>query len=306
MKDLKFGWVRDYPDFRDLTVETDKVPAKLEALGQPSVRSMLVKAGALPSNSKPAAPVKLPATKSLRQWCSPIEDQEDIGSCTAHAAVGMLEYFERKSFGKHTNASRLFVYKTTRNLMKVTGDTGAYLRSVMGALTLFGAPPESYYPYDTSKFDEEPSAFLYSYAQNYQALSYYRLDPPGTSNAALLTQIKTNLNSGLPAMFGFTVYDSYDQSNSNGGSFPFPTRQESILGGHAVLAIGYDDSFKVRNKLTGGVETVGAIEIRNSWGTSWGSAGYGWLPYDYVTKGLTSDWWSLIKSEWVDTNQFAP
>lgn len=306
MADLKFGWVRDYPDFRDLTVNTDKVPAKLEAMGQPSVRAMLVKAGAVPAGTNAAAPVKLPAAKSLRQWCSPIEDQEDIGSCTAHAAVGMLEYFERKSFGKHTNASRLFVYKTTRNLMKVTGDTGAYLRSVMGALTLFGAPPESYYPYDTSKFDEEPSAFLYSYAQNYQALSYYRLDPPGTSNAALLTQIKTNLNSGLPAMFGFTVYDSYDQTETNGGAFPFPTRQESIVGGHAVLAIGYDDSFKVRNKLTGGVETVGAIEIRNSWGTSWGSAGYGWLPYDYVTKGLTSDWWSLIKSEWVDTNQFAP
>lgn len=303
MENRKFGWVRDFPDFRDITVDTDKVPAKLEAMGQPSVKTMLAKAGASRGTSTSAP--KLPTTKSLMQWCSPIEDQGNLGSCTAHAAAGMLEYFERKSFGKHIDASRLFIYKTTRNLMKVEGDTGAYIRSVMGALTLFGAPPESYYPYDVSKFDEEPSAFLYAYAQNYQALTYYRLDPPGTTNAALLTQIKTSLNSNLPAMFGFSVFDSYDQADRNGGCLPFPTSRESLLGGHAVLAVGYDDTKKIRNSSVGGIETTGAILIRNSWGTSWGDGGYGWLPYNYVTRGLTSDWWSMIKSEWVDSDLFA-
>lgn len=302
--DRKFGWVRDYPDFRDLTVDTDKAPAKLADQGQPSVLKMVTKAGAAPVTSK-STPTKLPATKNLRPWCSPVEDQGEIGSCTAHAAVGMLEYFERKSFGKHTNASRLFVYKVTRNLMQVTGDTGAYLRSVMGALTLFGAPPESYYPYDVNKFDEEPSAFLYAYAQNYQALTYYRLDPPGTNNTTLLNQIKTNLNSNLPVMFGFSVFDSYDQTERNGGCFPFPNNSESILGGHAVLAVGYDDTKTIKNSNTGGTTTTGAILIRNSWGASWGDGGYGWLPYSYVTRGLTSDWWSLIKSEWVDSDLFA-
>ena len=114
--------------------------------------------------------------------------------------------------------------------MQVKGDTGAYMRSVMGALTLFGVPPESFYPYDISKFDEEPSAFLYPFAQNFQAISYYRVDTPGITNANLLTQVKTNLSRGFPLMFGFTVFSSYSQSVSNGGGIPFPNRGDWIEG----------------------------------------------------------------------------
>lgn len=295
--------MRDLPDFRDVTPGTDTIPSRLAAAGQPSVRAMLLKAGAVTATG--ATPkITLPATVDLKASCSPIEDQGDIGSCTAHAAIGMLEYFERKSFGKHIDGSRLFLYKVTRNIMRSTGDTGAYLRNVMGALTLFGVPPEDFYPYDTSKFDDEPSAFLYSFAQNFQALSYYRLDTPGVSNSALLTTIKTNVFKGLPAMFGFTVYSSYAQTETNGGCFPYPTRNDYVVGGHAIMVVGYDDNKKITNTNTGGTQTTGALLIRNSWGTSWGQSGYGWLPYQYVTAGLTSDWWSMVKAEWVDSGQF--
>lgn len=293
------GWLPDYPDIRDVTFQSERVPSKLQALGQPSVKQMLAKVGATTS-----APAALPTSVDLRPWCSPIEDQKTIGSCTAHAGVGLVEYFERRAFGKHLDASRLFLYKVTRNLLKWTGDTGAFLRSTMYALTLFGVPPEEYYPYNIADFDKEPSAFCYAFAQSYQAISYYRLDPPGTTRSNLLTQIKTYLANGLPSMFGFTVYSSISQANTNGGKIPYPTRGERVEGGHAIDAVGYDDNLKIKNTNPGGIETTGALLIRNSWGTGWGSAGYGWLPYKYVLDGLATDWWSLIKSEWVDTGQF--
>lgn len=293
------GWLPDYPDIRDVTFQSERVPSKLQALGQPSVKQMLAKVGATTS-----APAALPASVDLRPWCSPMEDQQTIGSCTAHAGVGLVEYFERRAFGKHIDASRLFLYKVTRNLLKWTGDTGAFLRSTMYALTLFGVPPEEYYPYNIADFDKEPSAFCYAFGQSYQAISYYRLDPPGTTRSNLLTQIKTYLANGLPSMFGFTVYSSISQANTNGGKIPYPTPGERVLGGHAIDAVGYDDNLKIKNTNPGGLETTGALLIRNSWGTGWGSAGYGWLPYKYVLDGLATDWWSLIKSEWVDTGQF--
>ena len=284
---LAMGWLPDYPDFRDYTGEHKETKAMLEKVGV----------------SKPIPLTLLAPKVDLKAWCSPIENQLSLGACTAHAVVGLVEYFERKAFGKHIDASRLFLYKTTRNLLNWTGDTGAFLRTTMGALTLFGVPPEEYWKYDPANFDVEPSAFLYAYAQSFQAISYYRLDPPGTTPVALLNQIKTYLAGGLPSGFGFTVYDSISQAQTT-GKIPFPTAGEKIVGGHAIMAVGYDDTMKIKNTSVGAVETTGAFLIRNSWGQEWGAAGYGWLPYEYVLKGLAADWWSLLKGEWIDTGAF--
>jgi C1A family cysteine protease len=280
------GWLPDYPDFRDYSVE------------EKSIKKMLTPTGVV----KAAAPA-LPVTTDLRPWFSPVEDQLSIGSCTANAGVGMVEYFERKAFGKHIDASRLFLYKVTRNMLHWTGDTGAFLRTTMGAMVLFGVPPEEYWPYVIADYEKEPTPFCYAYAQSYQTISYYRLDPPGVTKPALLSQIKTNLGAGLPSMFGFTVYNSISQAKTT-GKIPYPTKGEKIAGGHAVVAVGYDDNMKIKNLNSGATETKGALLIRNSWGTGWGASGYGWLPYDYILKGLAVDWWSLVKKEWVDTKEF--
>jgi C1A family cysteine protease len=294
------GWLRDLPDFRDYTPDMRNVPISKKAAGQKrSIAEMLAEVG-----WGKALKGKLPSTTDLREWCSPIEQQGEIGSCTAHAGVGLLEYFERRAFGKHLDASRLFLYKVTRNLMKRKGDTGAECRPTMGAMVLFGVPPEEYYPYVEKDFDQEPAAFCYSFAQNFQAISYYRLDGPGVSAKDALHNIKSALASGLPSMFGTTVYTSLDDSDHNGGCIPFPTKGEAVTGGHAMMVVGYDDKKKITNKRKDGLTTTGAFLVRNSWGTEWGEEGYGWIPYEYVLRGLAVDWWSLIRNEWVETEQF--
>jgi C1A family cysteine protease len=285
------GWLPPMPDLRDYT----------EA--EPGIAQISKKLGLTPGKKRATA---LPDTVDLRQWCSPVENQKGLGSCTAHAGVGVVEYFQNRAFGKHLEGSRLFVYKATRNLMQVTGDTGAWLRNTMGALVLCGVPEEKYWPYTDAEpdFDNEPPGFVYAVADNYEALQYFCHDPLGANVAgsAVLTSVKDYLAAGIPSMFGFWGFASFESSDIKGG-IPYPCPGESAQWGHAIVAVGYDDGKKITNTACNKT-TTGALLIRNSWGTAWGDQGYGWLPYDYVVNKLAMDFWSLLSMEWVDTNKF--
>jgi C1A family cysteine protease len=296
--ELGLGWLPDYPDFRDYDIGKKVIETKQEKRGvKESVNELLSRI-----NFQESKKVSIPSLMDLRGWCPPVENQGSLGSCTANAGVGLMEYFERRAFGKHIDASRLFLYKTTRNLLHWTGDTGAFIRTTMGAMILFGVCPEEYWLYKISDFEKEPPAFCYSFAENYKTIQYYRLDPSGTSRELLLNRVKSFITAGLPSMFGFTVFNSINQAE-NDGKIPYPCRRDRVLGGHAVVAVGFNDEIEIENMTCEG-KTTGALLIRNSWGRGWGVNGYGWLPYVYVNNGLAVDWWTLLKSEWVDTGKF--
>jgi C1A family cysteine protease len=247
-----------------------------------------------------------PVQVDLRQYCSPIENQGGLGSCTANAAAGIVEYFENRAHKKYIDGSRLFIYKTTRNLMGVTGDTGAWLRNTMGSLALCGVPDEKYWPYTDASpdFDVEPSAFVYSIARNFDALRYFCHDPLGKNvpGPQVVASVKRYLAAGIPSMFGFWGYASSFSSDVVGG-FPLPDPSEPIQWGHAMAAVGYDDNIAIKNTQYN-IASKGAFLIRNSWGAGWGDNGYGWIPYDYVLQDRAMDFWSLIRLGWVDTGVF--
>ena len=286
------GWLPDVPKPNDYTEAHAKVAPLLEKT------RLAGRTGAAAAGAVGALPPKV----DLRATFSPVENQGYLGSCTANAACGLLEYFERRTSGKYVDASRLFVYKAERNLLGWTGDTGAYLRTAMEALVLFGAPPERYWPYDgnppetNTLFDVEPPAFMYAFGANYQAIRYFRLDPPGSTPAGALASIKLFLAHGFPCMFGFPVYSEYDNPLP-GGLIAYPGAGSNYRGGHANVIAGYDDNVKI------GADK-GAVLVRNSWGTQWADNGYGWMSYRYVTDQLANDFWSMISSEWVNTGVF--
>jgi C1A family cysteine protease len=275
---LGLGWYPSVPDFRDYVFP-----------GNGAVSAMLERLKTAPSDRLCG-----PAKVDLREYFVGVSDQQRIKASTAHACADLVQYFERRARGRLVAPSRLFLYKMTRTLLGVTGDTGVDLRTALKAIVRFGLPPEQLWPYDVNTFDKEPGAYLFSFANETESITYLRLDARNASGAQTLLTVRAFLAAGFPSVFGFCVPDSL-----NGfPDVPYRCPFDRTLGGQAVVAVGYDDQ---RHTATGN----GALLFRNSWGKQWGEGGYGWLPYVYVEEQLATDFWTLLKPEWVESGEFS-
>ena len=285
-KEVGLGYLPDLPDFRDKG--SSHLSDHVKTLADPSSFLLGTKTE-LPSRINLGDQGKMPA----------IEDQGKLNSCTANAVISLVEYLIKASGTDDLDMSRLFLYWTTRRLLGWTGDIGAYIRTTIKAMVLFGVPPESDWPYLAEFLDRDPDAYLYAYAQNFKSLKYARLDEYGMRGKDTLIAVKKTIADGFPIVFGFPVYRSIE---TVGADFIIPLpggNQDKLLGGHAVLAVGYDDDIRCPNQ-----EERGALIIRNSWGSAWGDMGYGYLPYDYVRKEMALDFWAIFHQDWINPKQF--
>ncbi len=241
-----YGWVPDVPDHRDYLYK--------------NIRRKL----------------RPPKKIDLRIFCSPVEDQGQLGSCTANALAGNMEFVDVKTPPSgYVDVSRLFIYYNERVLIHtVKNDSGAMLRDGIKTLTKQGVCTEKSWPYLISKFTDKPPQTCFDEAKKRRIISYHRI----------LTHEErlSCLTEGYPFVFGFTVYESFEsQTVAKTGVVPMPSKAERTVGGHAVMAVGYDDKSK-------------RFLVRNSWGNGWGMSGYFTIPYKYLDT-LADDFWTIRK-----------
>jgi C1A family cysteine protease len=250
----RYGWVRDIPDQRDFTY-------------------------AAPLRQAMALPPKV----DLRKQCPPVYDQGQLGSCTANAIAGALQFDMIKQRQTDYVPSRLFIYYNERVIEGTVGqDAGAQIRDGIKSVATQGACPEGKlnapppdWPYDITKFADKPPSPCYAKAKDFTAISYLSV----TQN---LADMKGCLAEGFPFVYGFTVYESFESAQvARTGKVPMPQQNERVVGGHAVMAVGYDDANRW-------------FICRNSWGPGWGVAGYFFMPYAYlIDDNLSDDFWTI-------------
>jgi C1A family cysteine protease len=229
----------------------------------------------------------LPAECDLRPSMPPVYDQGQLGSCTGNAIAGAMEYERDRQGLSDFIPSRLFVYYNERALEgTVSSDSGAVIRDGIKVVNSDGVCPETLWPYDIGMFTVKPPKHCFVAAATDKAVQYEAIQTLGA--------LKDAIASNLAVVFGFTVYQSFESpAVAQSGVLPMPKPHEATVGGHAVVAVGYNDA---KNQ----------VIVRNSWGASWGEQGYFYMPYQYMTGSkassdsspingahLASDFWAL-------------
>lgn len=246
-----------------------------------------------------------PKYEPLLEYYTPVKDQGTLGTCTAHAGVAVIEYLLNVAgitdFRKQIAMSRLALFKKARLRAGVTGVHGVDLRSTLAAMIKDGVPVEvKAWEYDEAYLEEPTNVALAEVLSGFSGVTrYFRVDLPDPSGEPLKDRIRKLLAAGIPLMFGFSVYRSAIDPAQRDGTYHNPFENEKKIGGHAVVAIGYDDNHEVVPP-GGRAATKGALRIRNSYGTKYSDDGLGWLPYEYLERGDAVEWFAVLGHEWID------
>jgi C1A family cysteine protease len=267
-----FGWQRDLPDPRDFTPRHEAVVSAMADLEPLRVR---------------------PESVDWREFCPAMKDQETLAASSAFSCADLLTYFERRASGRLIEPSRLFVFRTAQRLLGRTGDNGVPLRAVLRAIRQVGVPAEELWPFQPERLQESPDAFIYAAARRFPGLCYVRLDAPGQRGRETLKIVKSYLAAGFACVFGFPASTGV----TNEPDIPYPTVFDSVRGGQAALAVGFDDRRRIRSDR-------GGLLVGCAWGSGWGDRGFGWLPYSYVVHQLAVDFWTLVRADWLASGEF--
>lgn len=249
---MKYGWLRDLPDHRDLKF---KAPRKIV--------------------------LAMPKEVDLSPLMPPVYDQGPLGSCTANASGAAFQYCKIRQEAENFIPSRLFIYYLTRKMRGTENiDSGGYIRDAIKVINKWGAPRENNtWPYIVSQFNKEPTPEAFREAEQNQAIIYRRIEQD-------VTDLRACLSMAFPVVFGFSVYENFESLEvCRTGILNLPSPEDRMIGGHAVLAVGYNDKTK-------------RFLVRNSYGDSWGKKGYFWMPYKYLEDpGLAADFWTIELTE---------
>jgi len=206
----------------------------------------------------------------------PIYYQGALNSCTANALAAAMWFDELKEGLRGVSSpSRLFIYYNERaRLGRIGANIPVSLRDGYNAVENLGACPEAMWPYRVGAFARKPGVACYRAGRTRRVTTYHRIRRE-------LGPLRACLAEGYPFTLAITVYQSFESAAvARTGRVPIPKHGEPVMGGHAMLAMGYDD------RLAGFI-------VRNSFGADWGNAGHCLLPYDYVMRtDLAWDFWT--------------
>lgn len=201
-------------------------------------------------------PVVLPASITLQM--PPVVNQGSEGACVAFALAYARGYEVYKRTGATSyNASNILSPEYIFNQIKSSETcSGSALINGLNFLKTNGVCTWASMPYTWMGCTLQPTASQTAEAANFRILSY------STIYANDVTAIKTMLAAKRPLVCQIVADNEFSNATSGFHWKVFT----SPVGTHAVTIVGYDDS-------------KSAFLMQNSWGTSWGTAGYCWIDY---------------------------